>query len=407
MTQSIPACLRPDGSATAGELPPPTPEMVAVGEALAGHLREAIAAAGGAMDFADYMQRVLYTPGLGYYAGGLRKFGAEGDFVTAPEISPLFGRALARQVAEVLEAVGDGAEVLEFGGGSGALAAEVLLELERLGRLPRRYRLLEVSAELRQRQRERIDARAPHLAGRVEWLDALPGGFCGVVLANEVLDAMPVRRFRVTEAGPRPLGVAWEDGRLMEVEMAAEAALSERVAAIEAAYGLRLEPGFTSEYNPALEAWVAALGEALEAGAAFLVDYGYPGHEYYAPARAAGTLICHYRHRAHGDPLVYPGLQDITANVDFTAVARAAVDAGLDVLGFTAQAHFLLGCGLASVAEAAMAGADTREQFELARQMKLLTMPDEMGERFKVIGLGRGLDIPPAGFALRDQRGRL
>ena len=407
MTDSSPRCLRPQGGSSSRDLPVPGPELQSHSLQLVDRIREAIAAHEGVIDFRRYMEMVLYEPGLGYYSGGLNKLGREGDFVTAPEVSSLFSGALALQVAEVLASL-DGGDCLEFGGGSGAMAADVLLELERQGQLPGEYAILEISAELRDRQRKTLEARAGHLMDRVRWLDALPTGFRGVVLGNEVLDAMPVRRFRIRDGEPRALGVGWDEaGRFVERETAADSEMRASVAHIQSLNRVELPEGYESEYNPNLPGWFAALGESLEAGAIFLLDYGHPGPEYYAPERSMGTLICHYRHRVHDDPFVYPGLQDITANVDFTAVTEAAVNAGLALAGYTSQANFLLGCGLSGLAESAMAEADTETQFALAGELKVLTMPNEMGERFKAIAFAKG-EIPPLrGFSLRDFSGQL
>lgn len=384
------------------ELPEPGPEAVAHSQHLAGLIAEAIAEAGGCLPFDRYMAMALYAPGLGYYSAGSRKFGEAGDFVTAPEISPLFSRALARQVDEILRQVGG--DVLEFGAGSGAMAADILLELERLGSLPEQYLIIEVSADLRERQLDTLQGRAPHLAGRVRWLDRLPGpGFRGAVLANEVLDAMAVKRFRLTEQGPVELCVsAGEEGFQWQT-----AGPGPHFA--EALEGLapvleRLPAGYESEYNPAAVEWVRSIGGFLQAGAVLVIDYGFPRHEYYHPQRMGGTLMCHYRHRAHPDPLILPGLQDITAHVDFTALAEASLEAGLSVAGFTNQANFLLANGLAELAGDA---GEPRRQIELAGQVKKLTLPSEMGELFKVMALTRSLPAPLRGFMLRDDRGRL
>ncbi|MEF3193384.1 MAG: SAM-dependent methyltransferase [Halothiobacillaceae bacterium] len=353
------------------------------------------------------MREALYAPGLGYYAAGLPKFGAAGDFVTAPEVSPLFGRTLARQVAEVLERLGAG-DVLEFGAGSGRLAVELLLELERLGRLPARYRILDVSASLRAVQRERILACAPHLLERVEWIGAWPEDFIGVIVGNEVLDALPVRILEIGGEGPVRLAVTLEDGRLAWTCVPASDADRAMLTKIEASRGEAFPPGYRVEFHPELPGWIAGLAHALRRGVAFLFDYGGSARELYAPERWMGTLRCHLRHHAHDDPLLHPGLQDITAWVDFSRVAACAAEAGLDVLGYTMQAHFLLGCGLAQVYEQAFAEAGGEaDQLRLAQGFKTLMMPGEMGERFKVIALGKGDDGPLSGFALRDFRDRL
>lgn len=386
-------------------LPPPDPEAAAHSARLRAHIETRVAG-GAALSFARFMELALYAPGLGYYSAGSRKFGAAGDFVTAPELSSLFGRCLARSAREVLEQTGGG-EILEFGAGSGALAADLLLELDALGAAPERYAILEVSGELRARQRETLAARCPGLAGRVQWLEALPGAINGVVLANEVLDALPVERFRKSASGGvEQACVRSADGALRWHWRPAPADLAAAVAAIEADVGGPLPAGYTSEVCLLLGPWVRSLADVLGRGYALLIDYGYPRREYYHPQRRAGTLMCHYRHRAHDDPLMLPGLQDITAHVDFSAVAASAADAGLELAGFTSQAHYLLAGGLVDILEQSDP-ADARAHLELARQAKLLTLPGEMGERFKVMGLSRGMAEPPSGFAGPDLRGRL
>jgi len=399
-------CVPPTARRNPG-LPVLPPEVLAHGERMLDHLSLRMEAAGGALDFADFMREALYAPGLGYYTAGLPKFGAAGDFVTAPEVSPLFGRALARQVAEVLEQV-DGGEILEFGAGSGKLAVELLLELERLGSLPACYRILDVSAGLRTVQRECIEAQAPHLLGRVAWIDAWPQDFCGVIVGNEVLDALPVRLLEIDQEGPVRLGVRLEEGRLAWTRLPATAEDRAVLGEIDARRGEGFPPGYRVEFHPELPGWVAGLAHALRQGVAFLFDYGGSARELYAPERWMGTLRCHLRHHAHDDPLLHPGLQDITAWVDFSRVAAAAQAAGLEVLGYTMQAHFLLGCGLAQVYEQAFAQAGGEaDQLRLAQGFKTLMMPGEMGERFKAIALGKDVDGPLSGFAMRDFRDRL
>ncbi len=387
-------------------LPAPDPAATAHSARLLDRIRAEIAEAGGAISFTRFMDLALYAPGLGYYRAGARKFGPDGDFVTAPELSPLFSRCLARQCQPILEALGGGA-LLELGAGTGVMAADLLRELRALDALPERYAILELSGELRQRQRQTLAERAPDLLDRVVWLDALPDpGLRGVVLGNEVLDALPVERFRITPAGPRRLAVTWNETGLGWVEGDEDAEVTAAVARIERDPSGRLPPGYTSEYVPHLDAWLRAIAGTLAAGALLFIDYGHPRRDYYHPERAAGTLLCHYRHRVHDDPLILPGLQDITASVDFSAVADAALAAGLDVAGYTAQNYFLFGCGLMELL-AEVDPADTLRYLELSRQVKLLTLPGEMGERFQAIALTRGLDLPLRGFAMRDERGRL
>jgi SAM-dependent MidA family methyltransferase len=368
-------------------------------------VREEIAANRGWIGFARYMQIVLYEPGLGYYSAGARKLGAAGDFITAPEVAPVFGRCLAHQCAEVLATLGGG-EVLEFGAGSGALAVTLLEELERLGALPERYLIIDVSADLRERQRALLAERVPGLASRVSWLDALPAQFRGVMLANEVLDALPVERFVVRGGQVNSLGVTWQLGRLEASEARAPAELATAVRELEAALGEPLPNGYCSELNLGLDRWLEAVLSALTAGVAILIDYGLPKRELYALERSAGTLLCHFRHRYHDDPFLYPGLQDIGAWVDFTAVAESALRYGADVAGFTTQAQFLIGNGIGGFL-ADVADLDIVQRLNLSRQAMLLTLPGEMGERFKVVALARGYDAPLKGFSTRDLRHRL
>ena len=367
-------------------------------EVITGHIRQA----GGGLPFDRFMELALYAPGLGYYTGGRRKFGEAGDFVTAPEVSPLFARCLARQCRQVLESLA-GADLLEFGAGSGILAADLLAELERLESLPGRYFILELSAELKQRQRQTLERKVPHLLDRVVWLERLPeAGFRGVVLANEVLDAMPVHRFRLHRGVCQEQFVVERDGGLaLDWGGPVSAGLEAAVARLP-----ELPDDYESELNLRAGPWIDALAGRIGAGLVLLIDYGYPRAEYYHPQRDRGTLMCHYRHRAHPDPLFHPGLQDITSHVEFTGLAEAAVAAGLDVCGYSTQAFFLLGCGL----EQLMGASDPAEiqtHMQLAQGVKRLTLPSEMGERFKVLGLCRGLDQAPLGFGLRDLRGRL
>jgi SAM-dependent MidA family methyltransferase len=381
-------------------LPEPTPEEHALSQRLTDLIRTEIDRAGGAIPFARFMELALYAPELGYYSAGKHKFGAAGDFVTAPELGPVFAQCLARQCAQILGALPHG-DILEAGAGSGALALQLLLELESLGQLPAHYFILEISSALRARQQELFAAQAAHLLKRVHWLDTLPpAGFRGIVLGNELLDAMPVECFRVSANGIEQLQVGWEENRFAWRETQANDALRDRVTA------LGLPEGYVSEIGFAAEGWVRSLADILERGVLLLVDYGFPHTEFYHPQRTTGTIMCHYRHRAHSDPLILVGLQDITAHVDFSAVAKAGVESGLNLLGYSSQALFLLGCGLDDIA-ARINPADTRAHLHFTNQVKKLTLPHEMGELFKVIALGRGIDRPLTGFRLQDRRRRL
>jgi SAM-dependent MidA family methyltransferase len=361
---------------------------------------------GGAISFGEFMQAALYQPGLGYYSGGLQKFGEHGDFITAPEVSPLFSRCIARQLAQVLAQM-EHAVVIEFGAGSGVMAAEILLELERLNCLPESYRIIELSAELRARQKLLIDERAAHLAHKLEWLDSLPGSpVQGVVIANEVLDAMPVECFRIAADSVEQLNVRTDGDQLSACYDTASDELVKQVRTIEERRENPLPDGYCSEVNPSIAGWLQSIARFLDKGMVLLVDYGYPASEYYLDERNHGTLICHYRHHAHSDALWYPGLQDITAFVDFTAVAYAAVDAGFDVSGYTSQAMFLMGCGLGEL-HAAEVNDDVTQQLLLSQQIKTLTLPSEMGERFKAMALTKEFDEPLIGFMQQDYRNRL
>ncbi len=380
-------------------LPLPEPEEIAHGEELARHVRQEMTAAGGAISFARFMELALYAPGLGYYAAGKKKFGAAGDFVTAPEIGSLFARCLARQCQEILTALTSG-DILEVGAGSGVLAAQLLQELDTLGSLPKNYFILDLSAELRARQAQTIQRQAPHLLARVHWLDSLPDDFHGMVLGNELLDAMPVERFCLTPTGVNQLHVAWENERFVWRKNPAPLVMQNRIQAFN------LAPDYTSEINFHAEAWIRSVADCLKQGAILLIDYGFPRTEFYHAQRSQGTLMCHYRHRAHDDPLILLGLQDITAHVDFSAIAEAGVDAGLSLLGYASQAAFLIGCGLESLTTPSDP-QNVRAHLELTQQIKKLTLPHEMGELYKVIALGRGLTEPLLGFSFQDRRGRL
>lgn len=362
---------------------------------------------GGFMPFEEWMHHALYAPGLGYYTAGSTKFGSdapEGDFTTGPELTPLFGQALAGQVAQILAAAGS-QTVLEVGAGTGALAAALIPALNLLEIRPR-YQILEVSGELRERQRQRLAG----LHANVQWLDALPANFKGCIIANEVLDAMPATLFH------------WDDeGRLMELGVRLDAphadaadeprfVLAERPAdeRLQALVSRRMPPlpGYRSEINVQAETWTRQLGAWLKKGAALLIDYGFPQREFYHPQRAEGTLMCHFRHHAHADPLLYPGLQDITAHVDFTAMADAALEGGLDILGYTSQARFLMNAGLIEL----LTGLDPHDAAGYAKvvgPVQKLLSEAEMGELFKVMAVGRGLDIPLMGFTSGDRRDRL
>ena len=380
----------------------PEPEAEAHSLKCRRYIAERIAAAGGVLSFAEFMQHALYAPGLGYYTAGSRKFGVAGDFVTAPEISSLFGYVLARQIAPTIRSLSAG-DVLEIGAGSGKLAADVLTRLESLDALPARYLILEISADLAARQRDWLTARVPALAERVVWLDDWPTGFRGAVLVNEVLDALPAERFVYRGGSCWQQGVCLDAGQFRFTETPPPDWLAARLEALRAAHGAAWPEGYTSEIVPAARAWIAALAARLSAALVLLFDYGLPGAEYYAPARRDGWLRCHYRHRAHDDPLILTGIQDITTWVDFTALAEAAVDSGLSLAGFGTQAAFLLAGGLADELD----GGAPERALALSREAKLLTLPGEMGEHFKYLSLLAGDVEPPKMPVHGDQRHRL
>jgi len=376
-------------------LPLPSAEAQAHSDRLYNFIHQDIATQGGWIPFARFMELALYAPGLGYYNAGARKFGTAGDFVTAPEISPLFGRTLARQVADIMaQSV---PYILEFGAGSGKLAADVLGELERMNCLPERYDILEVSADLRERQQTLLRERLPHLADRVSWLDALPEKISGVVIANEVLDALPVHLLRWTDAGIVERGVA-SDGKSFEWQERTP----ENPALLEAAQSINVPNKYLSEISLTARSLIASLSERLHQGVLLFIDYGFGAGEYYHPQRNQGTLMCHYRHHAHDDPFFLPGLQDITAHVDFTSIAESAIDSGAQLLGYTTQAHFLINCGVADFL-AERDPENLRDYLPLSTQLQKLTSPAEMGDLFKVIALGKGMEQPLRGFVSGDK----
>lgn len=385
-------------------LPDPGPEEIALGAALT---REIIALIEreGSIGFDRYMQQALYAPGLGYYVGGMQKFGPGGDFVTAPEISSLYGASIARQCQQVLAS--HGGSILEFGAGSGRLALSILQTLAHAGRLPDRYFILELSPELRQRQAETLAALEPGPRSCVEWLTAPPARpLVGVVIANEILDALPVKVFKIANNVLYERRVGVVDEKLAWCDQLADAALAQEVhVTLGAAYTTLAQP-YCAEINLAMRAWIGDLAGFLARGIAIIADYGATRHEYYHPTRSQGTLMCHYRHRAHDDPFLYPGLQDITASVDFTAVAEAASASGLQVLGYADQASFLLACGITELLEQRINRGDA-DPTGLAQQAKKLLLPTAMGTRFKFIVLGKAVAGPLIGFSLRDDRHRL
>ncbi|HEY9100503.1 class I SAM-dependent methyltransferase [Chitinimonas sp.] len=381
-------------------LPAPDATQLAASEDLQALIRAEIERVGGWLPFADYMRLALYAPGLGYYSGGSRKFGAAGDFVTAPELSPLFASSLAQPVAKVLAQTGG--DVLEIGAGSGRLAADLLRALQRLERLPRRYLILELSGELAERQRETLARLVPELLPRVAWLSALPQDFVGCMVGNEVLDAMPCMLLHRHDGAWLERGVVLEEARFAWRDRPIK-----DPGRIGVLAGRDLPEGYLTEIQWEAQGFVASLAAATRQGALILPDYGFAGDEYYHPQRHQGTLMCHYRHHSHDDPFHLPGLEDITTHVDFSAIYQAATEAGWQLEGYTSQASFLIDAGLLD--ELALLDPTASDYFQAAAAVQKLLGPAEMGELFKVIGFSKGLELPALlpGFRRDDRSGAL
>ena len=389
------------------QLPVPPQPAREHSDALAGLIRERIHEGGGRISFERFMEMALYEPGLGYYSAGATRFGEAGDFITAPHVSPLFSRCLARQCRQVLAAL-SGGDILELGAGSGLMAQDLLLELEALDSLPERYLILETGADLRWRQQELFSSRIPHLLPRITWLETLPERpLSGVIIANEVVDALPVKRLALHEGEVRELCVGHDgDGFIWIEAPCGDDRLTTAWERIAADLPAPLPGPYRTEVNLRAAAWMRSIGGILKQGVMLLIDYGYPRHEYYHPQRDRGTLLCHYRHHSHEDPFFYPGLQDITASVDFSALALAAPENELRLAGYTSQAHFLIGCGLAELAASAQNGSGHPDP-AVSGQVKRLTLPGEMGERFKAIAFTRNFTEPLMGFQFIDQQDKL
>jgi len=382
------------------KLPVPDPIAQQHSDKLMQIIQQRIAEQGGKITFAEYMQCCLYTPGLGYYSAGSHKLGEQGDFTTAPEISSLFSKTLANHIKDVFTQLNE-ANILEFGAGSGTMAVDILKELELKSSLPNRYYIIEASADLRERQYKHIEKSLPHLCGRIIWLEQLPENFVGVILANEVCDAMPVHclhfsnghvyeRYIEYQAGQ----FQWCNGPLSNTDLASHA---------EIVKGIVDNNDTISEVNLAAKAWLSSLADNLTRGAIFIIDYGYPQSDYYHPQRSQGTLMCYYQHRGHSNPLILQGLQDLTAHVDFTSLAQVAIDSGLDVDGFQSQADFLLAGG---ITELSLNNEHTDELtlFSQSTEIKRLTLPSQMGETFKALTISRGLNSPLVRCQLGDRR---
>lgn len=391
-------------------LPEPSADERAHSDRLLQLLREQIVS-NGPIAFAQYMERCLYAPGLGYYSAGRTKFGAAGDFITAPELGELFARCVVAALQPTLAMLGEAADFLELGGGSGAFAEAALKALAETDTLPRQYLILEPSADLRERQRERLLANLPaDLNARVRWLDRPPQqDWRGVLFANEVIDALPATRFTVRDGEILEEHVALDgEGRLRRIDRPADALVAGAVRHVERDLGVEFAEGYRSEILPQLPYWIQAVAGTLAAGVMLFVDYGYVRREFYLPERDDGTLMAHYRHHAHNDPLYLPGLNDLTASVDFTALAEAGNSAGFGVAAYMPQAQFLIGAGLQQVFEQ-MQPPDEHGRHRLAQQVKKLMLPEQMGERFQAMLLARGMEILPlpAELLAADQGGRL
>lgn len=385
-------------------LPEPAPEAHIASETLLQRIRARISEAGGWLPFSDYMRLALYTPGLGYYSGGATKFGLAGDFVTAPELCPQFGICLAATIADVLNApeLGSTGQVLEVGAGTGQLAVQILRSLEARGTLPQQYCILELSGELQQRQRERLQQEVPHLASRVTWLDTLPAGFRGVIIGNEVLDAMPCALVHYSEKGWEERGVIWQDGLVWQDRPIRDMTL------LMQAMVLPVAGDYLTEIQLEAQGFIKSLATSLEAGVILMLDYGFAADEYYHPQRHMGTLMCHYRHHSHTDPFWLPGLCDITTHVDFSAIWRAGADSGLALEGYLTQGAYLVNAGLLEALNQ-LDMDDLKACLAATAATQKLINPAEMGELFKAIAFSKGLALPGllTGFQMGDDSPKL
>lgn len=390
------------------DLPNPSHEEALHSQKLCDVIIEEINRHDGKLSFSRFMEMALYTPSLGYYASEKPIFGAQGDFVTAPELTPIFSRCLANQVHDVLSQLDDGGDILEAGAGNGTMAADILLELEKLNGLPNQYVISEVSQTLRQRQHNHIKTYAPHLLNRVSWIDALPASFSGVILGNEILDAIPTRRVRFNHQKPHEeLFVSHENNHLTWVSAPpADDLLKDELNRIYGKFGSLMPENYETEINLSSREWIQKISKTLTQGAVLLIDYGFSEQEFYRPERSEGSLMCHYKHCAHSDPLTHVGLQDITAHVNFTDIAEVAFHNDMTISGFTTQTYFLLSCGLESFLNEIDIN-DTKQLIAKTQPVKVLILPEEMGDLFKVIGLSKNIDHDLLGFKVKNLLERL
>ncbi len=370
------------------------------------HIQKLITQSGGSISFEQYMSACLYQPALGYYNTDGDRIGEAGDFITAPEVSSLFSKCLANQCTEILNQT-DGDIILELGAGTGRMACDILQALEKQDTLPKEYWILELSAALRKQQQVFLGETIPHLYPYIRWFETLPKKtFTGVILGNEILDALPFCRFIKMATSFHEIRVGFDKRGFVWKETPADSSLLDALKRIDASLKRPLPDTYISELNRRVEDWLNMLQKSLKRGVMLFIDYGFSGDDYYHPEQSGGRLLCHYRHHAHADPFYYPGLQDITAPVDFTAVANAACALGLDISGYTTQTCFLLANGLENLITATHS-MDIKVQTQTAQQVRMLTMPDQMGERFKVIALSKKHDQPLSGFSMMNGRLRL
>lgn len=381
--------------------PTPNTNALQLSHQLTDLIRTEIKKNSGYISFARYMEMALYTPELGYYMNPFPKFGKEGDFTTAPEVSELFAQCLARQIQQVFQTLKTG-DILEFGAGNGHLCVDLLAALANLDSLPAHYYMIEISPALKQQQQQLIAQQSPDLAKHVVWVDQVPAHFTGVIIANEVLDAMPIHRFHLQQQNLKACSVTWEDNQFVDCLTPPDENLTQAVHSL----GIDLQADYTSEINLSLHSFIHSLAEAMQQGLVLIIDYGYPRHEYYHPQRWMGTLMCHYQHHAHTNPYWHPGLQDITAFVDYTAILDAAHATPFIINGYTTQSHFLLSCGMLELIDKIWVD-NIKNPWAINQQIKQLLLPSQMGESFKVLGLTKDFNFPLLGFTLHNMQEKL